>query len=136
MMTDDEIISVVQAHKEGKKIQFQTRIGTIWRDCEVSFKEPSWNFNLYRYRVAPEPRKPREWRVVVTGGDEICSYSPLFYGEPPSYTIKVREVIEPSRDQRTWFAEFPLDGSVGQIFTDPRQLTKGGKLVRVMEILE
>jgi hypothetical protein len=39
-------------------------------------------------------------------------------------------------EAREWWAELPIDGSVGQIFTDSRQLTKGGELVRVREVLK
>jgi hypothetical protein len=93
-MTDDEILEVVQAHKEGKKIQIR------WKDTDVSWiamsHDPNWDFVNVDYRVAPEPRKPREW-----------------------------------------YAEIPTDGySVGQIFTYSRQLTKGGELVRVREVIE
>ncbi len=82
--------------------------------------------------IRPEPRKPREWTVCADEQGRLWDYRHTHRDN----CFTVREVIEPSRDQRTWFAEFPLDGGVGQIFTDPRQLTKGGKLVEVMEILE
>jgi hypothetical protein len=54
-----------------------------------------WNFIKTDYRVAPEPRKPREW-----------------------------------------WAEMYSDESVGQLFTDSRELTKGGELIRVREVIE
>ena len=91
-MTDDEIIAVVQAHKEGKKIQISVKGSGDW--CFFD-GDPSWNFCTCDYRVAPEPRKPREW-----------------------------------------WAELPTDGSVGQIFTNRGQLTIGGELVRVREVIE
>jgi hypothetical protein len=63
-MTDDEIIAVVQSHKDGKKIQVQSGHFHDWETlsdrCEVQ-----WNFGLFNYRVAPEPRKPREWTVAI-----------------------------------------------------------------------
>ncbi len=139
-MTDDEIIAVVQAHKEGKQIQARVLesspsycfgLDGKWMMLNVGV----WDFANVEYRIAPEPRKPREWLAFVTLAGGISSNCPI-NAESQYESVKVREVIEPSRDQRTWFAEFPLDGCVGQIFTDPRQLTKGGKLVRVMEILE
>ena len=98
-MTDDEIIAVVQAHKEGKKIQgrvlrtsqwYQNGIDDKWVDLSIGV---DWNFKDTEYRVAPEPRKPREWSVhVVTDGAMITSFpvhEPLV-----KETIRVREVIE------------------------------------------
>jgi hypothetical protein len=99
-MSDDEIIAVVKAHKEGKKIQYRFCVGEEqWQDMKMH----DWDFQRNTYHVAPEPRKP---------------------------------IIEPDRDTEKWWAEIPLDGSVGQIFTDSRQLTKGGKLIRVMQVPE
>ncbi len=126
-MTDDEILEVVQAHKDGKRIEVYE--GASWKICAF---QPPWNFGMFDYRVAPEPRKPREWWICPNPKHEGFDFA---YSSGNYPLIRVREVIEPSRDQRTWFAEFPLDGGIGQIFTDPRQLTKGGKLVEVMEIL-
>ncbi len=99
-MTDYEIIEVVRAHKEGKAIQARVLesspsycfgLDGRWMTLNVGI----WDFANCEYRVAPEPRKPREW-----------------------------------------WAEFPLDGRVGQIFTDFRQLTKGGELIRVREVID
>jgi hypothetical protein len=61
MMTDDEILEVVAAHKEGKKIQVQSITDrNLWYDEPA----PTWNFANHNYRVAPEPRKPREWWLI------------------------------------------------------------------------
>ncbi len=62
-MTDDEIIAVVQAHKEGKRIEVSGPNGGNW---SVTSK-PQWDFQNLDYRVAPEPRKPREIRLVYKG---------------------------------------------------------------------
>ncbi len=98
-MTDDEIIAVVQAHKEGKKIEWRFDAGRIQN--ATAYWEPlteSWNWGDFRdreYRVAPEPRKPREWWI-----------------------------------------ELRCDGSFIQMFTHSAQLTRGGELVHVQEIIE
>jgi len=94
-MTDDEILKVVQAHKEGKRIQGKSpQQSNVWVDLTV---EPIiWNFMKCEYRIAPEPRKPREfwlcngrdrsdWVMVPeTHSTNCCG------GEK----IKVREVLE------------------------------------------
>lgn len=62
-MTHDEMIAVIQAHKEGKQIQ--SRRGDWW----IDIFEPSWDFSKYDYRIKPEPPKPREWWIVFCPKD-------------------------------------------------------------------
>lgn len=51
-MTDDEIIAVVKAHKEGKAIQFRLHGSReAWRVAHF----PTWSFEGVEYRVKPEP---------------------------------------------------------------------------------
>jgi hypothetical protein len=51
MMTHDEMIAVIQAHKNGKIIQY-LRPNGLFADTAV---DPSWNFNRETYRIKPEP---------------------------------------------------------------------------------
>jgi hypothetical protein len=89
-MTDDEIVAVVQAHKEGKQIQL--RCSNIPEWTNVVRNEPRWNFEFIEYRVAPEPRKPREWTVFVTPDKQIISWN---NGTVDAYgLIRVREVMD------------------------------------------
>ena len=97
-MTDDEIIAVVQAHKEGKKIQWMTRIGPqTWHDYLGS--PIRWNFDRYDYRVVPEPRNPREWSIGVHGDRVVGGISTddkkrvMYCGSLSVETVHVREVI-------------------------------------------
>lgn len=63
MMTHDEMIAVIQAHKEGNRIEYcevgygMLTIPTDW----VPANTPIWDFRHYAYRVAPEP-KLRPWK--------------------------------------------------------------------------
>ena len=51
-MTHDEIIAVIQAHKERKTIQCRPKnIPSSWSVT----KNPCWNLEKYDYRVAPTP---------------------------------------------------------------------------------
>jgi len=58
--TSDEMLAVVQAHKEGKQIQYwYSQDGNFfetgtWEDCAGN---PVFNFGCYIYRVKPEPKK-------------------------------------------------------------------------------
>jgi hypothetical protein len=57
-MSADEMIAVIQAHKEGKQIQCQlnnvSRRIIRWEDVD----KPTWDFDTFRYRIKPaEPKK-------------------------------------------------------------------------------
>lgn len=49
-MTDEEIIAVVTAHKEGKQIQQRSKGAKDWNDTD----KPNWNLYVLDYRVKPE----------------------------------------------------------------------------------
>ena len=53
-MTPDQIIEVVTAFKNGKKIQYRHKHDkhAIWRDCSSNI---AWQFWDVDYRVKPEP---------------------------------------------------------------------------------
>ncbi len=95
-MTDEEIIAVVQAHREGKPIQWR-RLIEREHGCWSSLNQKDyarWNFYEFRYRVAPEPRKPREWIVGVTPDRHITSWRPDLMPHEVTETIQVREIID------------------------------------------
>lgn len=87
-MTDQEIIEVVTAHKEGKKIQYRLKYDypeLDWLNLPVE-ETIYWNFIKTDYRVAPEPRKPRE---------DWIHESAIIHREPVGHDfVKVREVLE------------------------------------------
>ncbi len=92
-MTEDEMIAVIQSYKDGKRIQCALKDDN--RGCfewnNVSERcGPQWNFQTHIYRVAPEPRKPREfWITPMKYG--LCHFSE----EPTNDSLwHVREVIE------------------------------------------
>lgn len=56
-MTHDEMISVIQAHKEGKRIRFQSKLRPgIFGESRPG-ESMGWNFEEYNYAAAREPRK-------------------------------------------------------------------------------
>lgn len=58
MMTHNEMIEVIQAHRDGKTVQCRLqKHQEDWYDAE-----PDWNFYDFDYRIKPEPR---EWWVNV-----------------------------------------------------------------------
>ena len=110
-MTDSEIIAVVQAHKEGKKIQgrvlrtsqwYQNGIDDKWVDLSIGV---DWNFKDTQYRVAPEPRKPREMFLVYNGSNTWKEY-PCHQSCCDQQQLHVREVLE---NEPQNFAEIPTE---------------------------
>ena len=62
-MKHDEMIAVIQAHKDGKKIQVGSILSnTQWQDVEI----PSWDFRTCRYRVKPYPMEL--WAIIWPSG--------------------------------------------------------------------
>lgn len=53
-MTHDEMIAVIQAHKDGKEIEFRDQRFTEFKEW-VQCREPHWNFRDCTYRIKPEP---------------------------------------------------------------------------------
>lgn len=99
-MTDDEIIEVVRAHKEGKKVQFKYKptedSDYEWFDVDHT---RIWFFDKYDYRVALEPRKPREWWIIPNPNYYVDVASRTkddgrFHNYTQSEAIHVREVLE------------------------------------------
>jgi len=56
-MTTKEMIAVMQAYEEGKKIQckYLREEEDCWCDCNI----PHWNWHVFYYRVKPEEEKPK-----------------------------------------------------------------------------
>ena len=67
-MTTDQIIEVVTAFKNGKKIQYRHKHDkhAIWRDCGSNI---AWQFWDVDYRVKPEPMEL--WVNVYDDGSGI-----------------------------------------------------------------
>ncbi len=65
-MTHDEMIAVIQAHKEGKWIQYRVLRAPdkVWVDCFDG--DPCWDFFHHDYRVKPEPLEL--WAVMDSDG--------------------------------------------------------------------
>jgi hypothetical protein len=76
-MTHDEIIQVVQAHKEGKVIEFKNRHSGVTNWWPVKAR-PIWNFNALAYRVKPEPKE--YWLVPYKNTTGLT----VFYTDPGS----------------------------------------------------
>jgi len=85
-MTDQEIIDVVTAHRDGKAIECGGAVRGTWVPCV----NPNWNFGSCDYRVKPEPR---EWWISCPVGR-----GPAFMYECKTNAgaqgIHVREVIK------------------------------------------
>lgn len=69
-MTHDEMIAVIQAHKDGKTIEYQnpdTDATDDWNRANT----PIFNFARYDYRIAPNQKKQVKLLAWFTG-IELC----------------------------------------------------------------
>ncbi len=58
----DRRIAVMQAYRDGRKIQARLlSYGMDWVDLNEA---PAWGWQASDYRIAPEPRKEREFWIV------------------------------------------------------------------------
>lgn len=93
-MTHDEMIAVIQAHKEGKEIECSMKDKNCWGKST-----PDWAFHYCDYRVKPVPPEPREWwlhdgRAHLSESHAINSRMVLGSSYP---VIHVREVLPESK---------------------------------------
>jgi len=88
-MTHDEIIAVVTAHRDGKRIEVACKGGKEWGVMEP----PPWDFQRFNYRVK---REPREFWLEKEGGAYIVWVIDPSHCSCPegSEVIHVREVLE------------------------------------------
>ncbi len=96
VMTDSEIIAVVVAHQEGKKIQARRVYGKPhpWENLDWSDVNAHWQFAEFDYRVAPEPRKPREFWIHLNASGMHEVHETTENRSHCGHCILVREVIE------------------------------------------
>jgi hypothetical protein len=97
------MLMVMNVALRGERVQYVRRnIQDAWKDIPPGFTE--WNWALYDYRIAPEPRKPREWwikegewmQIPYSKGEEPMRQrfaEGLVYEVPMANTIHVREVL-------------------------------------------
>lgn len=52
-MTHDEMIAVIQHHRDGGKIEVARKVATNWK----STLNPCWDFSTFDYSPKPEPMK-------------------------------------------------------------------------------
>ncbi len=102
-MTHDEMIEVIQAHKDGKVIQLRSMQGD-WIDVP---RTPDWDFPNIIYRPKPEPKE--YWLVPYKNNTRFSVFQtspgnlPAGFNVPGcnftkgldfSGTIHVKEIIE------------------------------------------
>lgn len=81
-MTTEEMIAVMQARVDGKKIECSLRGGYYWYECTST----DWDWIHYEYRVKPEPVEP-QYRPYKDCEEMIEDYKERFDMPCPSYTM-------------------------------------------------
>jgi hypothetical protein len=90
-MTHDEMIAVIQHHKNGGKVEFLSMSGG-W--ILVADNKPNWNFATTNYRPKPEPMVL--WIEVTGAGYARATYKNKPESKAYAYTTlkKFQEVTE------------------------------------------
>ena len=65
----ESMIEVLQAYKDGKKIEFLNIVG-VWE----KLTNPSWDFRAYEYRIAPEPKKKMKLGAWLRPAGQLVWY--------------------------------------------------------------
>lgn len=69
-MNTKDMIEVMQAFEDGKKIEFCERGSRTWKPDE----NPEWDWSCIEYRIAPEPKKAGRWERVEIRVGSFCDY--------------------------------------------------------------
>lgn len=64
----ESIIEVLQAYKDGKRVEFRTALRPEWRERKDT---PVFNFELVEYRIAPEPKKKVKLVAFIDSHGEL-----------------------------------------------------------------
>ncbi len=75
MMTHDEMIAVIQHHKNGGKVEYKHCDNAVY----VDDVRPSWDFSAFDYRPKPEPMTIYAEVSTITGGIMQASTGPIFH---------------------------------------------------------
>ena len=81
------VIEVMTAAKNGRQIQFRVNGHDKWNKAE----DPCWNWEHFDYRIAPDSKPAREWKVMVNGAGSIVDVTGLSING--CEIITVREVL-------------------------------------------
>lgn len=99
-MTHDEMIAIIEAHKNGKTIQFSPLIGNrcdSWGNYRKG-DTPSWDFSKFKYRI--KPREPRRWFMALKKetGLLVWTWNAHSYCPVPINDCEIIEVQEVIHD--------------------------------------
>jgi len=96
-VTHDEMIEVIQAHKEGKEIQCRLKDPSLDEMGWLTKGGDTFNFTDYIYRIKPEPKEiwVNEHRQAVDIGyssrEEAVNHA---YWDAERVAVHYKEVIE------------------------------------------
>jgi len=76
MMTHDEMIAVIQHHKNGGKVEYMGRAENTWT---LTSGKPLWNFAQHDYRIKPEPMVIFAEVSYITGQVLRAGLEPMFH---------------------------------------------------------
>ena len=91
-MTPQEMIDVIQAHKDGEQIQFLYNFEKpSSEDCWLDAKNPTWNFAVYNYRIKKKQQKEL-YRYLIK--NYTHDSNTIYYYESLQYFSSIEEAKE------------------------------------------
>lgn len=92
-MSPQEMIDVIQAHKDGKKIEFLRKTENLSSEgCWIIAKIPSWNFTMYNYRIVPEAPKTMHQYLLSSPSEQYIP-TPRFYSSIENATRDYKDSL-------------------------------------------
>jgi hypothetical protein len=90
-MTHDEMIAVIEHHKNGGKVEYNYHSDDRWTMVDG---EPLWNFAKHNYRIKPEPMTL--WLEISESGSVAATHytKPTIQAYPHTTLKKFVEVTE------------------------------------------
>ena len=90
------MIDVVTAAKGGKRLQWRDRSDVECEWLNISPNGAVWNWDKYDYRIAPEPRRAREFLFIDGDMRHFVEIDPGTFAAFDSKSFLVREVLPES----------------------------------------
>ncbi len=96
-MTHDEMIEIIQAHKDGKQIEFRKSVSKEpWRDLNGLM----FDFALFTYRVKPNQKKILYQYNYITSDGVFCRSGRFYSSQAEAERVIGCKIIGPALETK------------------------------------
>lgn len=89
----ESMIEVLQAYKDGKKVEYFDHAECKWSPCDEE-AGPAFNFYTFKYRIAPEPKKKVKLEAWLSPTGQL-----MWYDMSKAHTWSTDFIRVPSEDK-------------------------------------